>query len=224
MNKWIKLVLVVVMFAILSFVAYFILRLCGITNIKTLKLIIENSKNFGLIVFCLIMTLSLILLCFIPLLDTSLVFLGIFLFGPIKTFIVCVIANFLSSSILFLIGDKFGENIAAKLVGVDELHKAQDLIDTKSKFLLPVLFIIPGIPDESLCLVAGMTKMRYWYLILVSMIYHILETALFCFLGSGIIDWKSVSIIEWFLIVNTLVVDIILLFKFEKFLEKRSKK
>ena len=47
--------------------------------------------------------------------------------------------------------------------------------------MLPILFIIPAIPDEAICLVSGMTKIKYWYLTLVSIIYHSIEIGLFLY-------------------------------------------
>jgi uncharacterized membrane protein YdjX (TVP38/TMEM64 family) len=74
---------------------------------------------------------------------------------------ISVVSVFLSSSLMFLIGNYGGEVLAIKMVGEKSLRKAQDLIDIKSKTLLPMMFMFPIFPDDALCLVAGMTKMRY---------------------------------------------------------------
>ena len=220
MNKWIKILLVILGFAVLSVGIFFILKATGITDISKLKQLIINSKHFSVLVYLLIQTILLVLLCFVPLLNTTLIILGIVLFGPLTTFFVCLTSNFLSSSILFLIGDKFGESLATKLISKEELEQAQDLIDHKSKLLLPLFFVLPGIPDEALCLVAGMTKMKYWYLVTISLIYHALEIGLFCFFGSDLINWGSMSIIDWFVFINVIIIDLYFLFSFEKKIKK----
>lgn len=220
MNKWIKLLLVILGFAVASIAIYFILKAFGITNINKLKEVILDSKQFGVIVYFLILVTLLTLLCFVPLLNTALVIMGIVIFGPLTTFIVCLLSNLCSGTILFFIGDKFGEKIATKFVTKEELEQAQDLIDTKSKILLPIFFILPGLPDEALCLVAGMTKMKYWYLITISLLYHALEIGLFCFFGSGLINWGSLSIIDWIVFINCLIIDLYFLFKLEKKIKK----
>ena len=220
MNKWIKLILVILFFAAISIATYFIFKIFGVTDINKLKEIILASKQYGIIIYFLLLTILLTLLCFVPLLNTALVILGIALFGPLTTFIVCLCANFCSGSILFFIGDKFGESLATKFVSKEELEQAQNLIDTKSKILLPIFFLLPCLPDEALCLVAGMTKMKYWYLIIISLLYHSIEIGLFCFLGSGLIDWTSLSTIDWILLVNVLIIDIYFLFALEKKIKK----
>lgn len=222
MNKWFKILLVIFSFALVSALLYLVLRAFDITSISTLKNLISKSGKYGAIVYTIILIIVLVCFCFVPFINTALAVLGIALFGSKVAFITNVIAVFFSTTILFFIGDKLGEKFARKLVGEKNLNDAQNLIDHKSKFWLPVFFITPGIPDEAICLVAGMTKMKYWYLLLVSMIYHAIEIGLFCFVGSGIIVWSDLSIIDWFLLINILLVDFYLLLKLEKYLERKK--
>lgn len=223
MKKWIKILSVILTFALTSIIIFFTLKAFDLTDLNKIKSLILKSGNWGIIIYIIIQTLLLTLLCFVPLLNTSLTILGIVIFGSKITFITTIIAVFISNSILFIIGDKLGEKFASKLIGKKDLEYTQNLVDHKSKFWLPVFFVIPGIPDEALCLIAGMTKMKYWYLILVSTIYHILEIGLFCFVGSGIINWSSLTIIDWFVLTNMILIDIFLLFKLEKYLNNSKK-
>ena len=216
MKKWIKIIFVILSFATLSVITYFILRAFKLTNINRIRYTIENSGNMAVVVYILISSTLLTLLCFVPLLNTSLAVLSIIMFKPPIAFIACLLATLLANTFLFFIGDKFGEKFASKLISKEELEKTQNLIDSKSKIILPIMFILPGIPDEALCLVAGMTKMKYWYLILISTIYHSIEIGLFCFAGSGLIDWASLSLLDWIMLINLLLIDLSLLFKLEK--------
>lgn len=219
MNKWIKIIFVIVLFAMISVALYFILKAFGITNISTLRRIIENSGSFAVIIYIIMSATLLSTLCFVPLLNESLIALGLILFNTFTAFIACLFATLLANTILFFIGDMFGERIATKLIGKEELDKTQNLIDKKSKILLPILFILPGVPDEALCIVAGMTKIKYWYLILISTIFHSIEIGLVCFLGSGLINWSALTIVDWFVFINVAVIDILFLFKLEKLIK-----
>ena len=224
MKKWLKIILVILTFAAISAALYLILKAFNVTSISTLRNLINSSGKYAVLVYTLILILVLVLFCFVPLLNVALTILGVAIFGSKIAFISNIIAVFFSTTILFFIGDKLGEKFAKKLVGEKSLNEAQNLIDHKSKFWLPVLFIAPGIPDEAICLVAGMTKMKYWYLLLVSLLYHSIEISLCCFVGSGIIDWSALSLIDWILLINIILIDIYFLIKFEKYLEKRLKK
>lgn len=223
MKKWLKILMVVLTFAAISAAVFLILKAFGIANVQTLKNLISSTGNYGVLVYTIILIVVLVALCFVPLLNTALAVLGIALFGSKIAFITNIIAVFFSTTILFFIGDKLGEKFASRLIGKQNLEETQNIIDHKSKFWLPIFFITPGIPDEAICLVAGMTKIKYWYLTLVSMVYHAIEIGIFCFIGSGIINWSTLSIIDWIIIANVLIIDIYFLIKLEKFLDKKSK-
>lgn len=223
MNKWLKIILVILSFAIISALIYIILKTFNITNISTLRSIISKSGKLAYVVYTLILSAALILLCFVPLLNTTLAILGIAMFGAKIAFITNIISVFISTSVLFFLGDKLGEKFASKLIGEKNLEETQNLIDHKSKFWLPILFITPGVPDEAICLIAGMTKMKYWYLILISLIYHSFEIGVFCFFGSGLISWSSLTIVDWLILFNLVIIDLYLLIKLQKYLENKSK-
>lgn len=220
MKKWIKVGLVLLALAGLSVGLYFILRACGVTDIETLREIILSCGAWSWIVFIVLFTLSSTLLCFIP--GTSATFIGvsIVLFGALKGFIISTISVFLSSALMFCIGNFCGEKVAAKLVGKESLEKAQNLLDMKSKMLLPLMFLFPIFPDDALCLVAGMTKMRFWYFAIIVAIFRTIGIATICFLGSGLIKWAELSLIDWFVLINVCVFDIFLIFKYQHKIEK----
>jgi len=223
MNKWLKLSLVLGLFATISIALFFTLKAFNITDLNTLQNIILKSGRWSVIVFVVIQVFMLVCFCFVPVINGALIVMGIIIFGSKIAFVSCLIAICFSSSILFFLGDRFGEKLASKLIGKDELEKVQNLLDCKSKILLPLSFIIPGFPDEAFCIVAGMTKMKYWYFITVNIFCHIIEIGLICFLGSSLISWSTLSVFDWVVVANLIVVDIFLLFKLEKFLTNKTK-
>lgn len=223
MKKWLKLLLVVSFFAIVSIVAYFILRTFGIADISSLKQLIINSGQYGILTFIFIEVLLFILFCFVPVLNTALVVLGCILFGAKTAFFISWLTSIISSIVLFFLGDKFGEKLAVKLIGKDELEHAQDLIDAKSKLLLPIVFSIPIFPDDAICIVAGMTKMKFSFFIIVTIIFRGLDNLLVCFFGSGIIVWSELRTVDWIIIFNLIIIDTYLILKFQKFFENHIK-
>ena len=216
MKKWIKLISIIILFASISLIVYFVLTHYGLTDIDYIRQIINSSREYGLIVFFILITFIPIIFCMIPLVKELMTFLGIILFGPLTIFLICIVSGLLSVSILFLIGDKLGEGFAKKLVGAESLDQAQNLINSKSKILLPILFTIPILPHDAITIVAGMTKLKYWYILLINMIHITIETAMICFFGGGIIDWQALNIIDWIVLINVVIIDIAFLLKLEK--------
>lgn len=223
MKKWLKLSIVILIFAVISFTLFFILKANDLTNIKTLQTFIEAHKEYSLPIYISISLLLSTFLCFVPVMGSALVTLGCILFGPTIGFVSSLLACYVSSTLLFFIGDKLGEKFAIKLIGKSELEKAQNMMDTKSKILLPILLAIPSMPDDAICLVAGMTKMKYRFFAFTCLIFEAIDIAIVCFLSSGLIDWSALRIIDWLIITNLIIIDMYLLARLEKYLENRKK-
>lgn len=220
MKKWIKFGLILLLLAAASVGIYLILRSCGITDVNQLRDLIASCGAWGWIVFIALFTLSTTVLCFVPGISMTFITVSIILFGAMKGFLISSISVFIASTIMFWIGNTVGERAAVKLVGKDSLEKAQNLIDVKSKLLLPLMLLFPVFPDDALCMVAGMTKMKYWYFAIIALICRTVGIATICFLGSGFIDWAALSLVDWFVLVNVVVFDIVLIFKYQNKIEK----
>jgi len=223
MKNWVKILLTILAFAIVSVSAYFILRACGITSIEGLRELITKCGAWGWIVYIVLFITCSSLLCFVPGTSATFIAVAIVLFGAWQAFAISAISVFLSSSLMFLIGNTLGEKVAGKLVGKETLQKAQDLIDTKSKIFLPLMFLFPVFPDDALCMAAGITKMRYWYFAIIVLIFRSIGIATICFLGSSIIKWQELSIIDWFVLINAVIIDIYAVFKISGKIEAKIK-
>lgn len=220
MKKWIKITLFTLCLITLSVGIYFTLKALGITSVEGLRKIVSNFGVWGWLIFILLFVLSSTLLCFIPGTSATFIAVSIILFGAFKGFLISTLSVFLSSSLMFFIGNTFGEKVAIKLVGKDALEKAQNLLDLKSKMLLPLMFLFPIFPDDALCLVAGMTKMKFWYFSIVVAIFRTIGIATICFLGSGLINWSELSLVDWFVLINVCIFDLVLIFKYQNKIEK----
>lgn len=215
-----KIVFLVIIVALISVALFFALRALGVTDRESLQAIIEKCGIWGSVVFVLLFVAVTVLLCFVPATTATFLIVGALIFPPWEAFVLCTIAVFISSSLMFFVGDKLGERAVIRLVGKESLEKAQNLIDVKSKLFLPLMFLFPGFPDDALCMVAGMTKMKYWYFAIIVAICRTFGVATFVFIGSGILPFGELNVIEWFMLINILIFDIVLIFKYSDKIEK----
>lgn len=216
-----KILITLLIVAGISVGAFFLLRSLGITSVESLRELIENCGTWGWIVFIILFITCVNLLCFVPGTSATFIAVSILLFGAWKGFIISTISVFLGSSIMFLLGNTLGEKAAVKIVGKQSLEQAQKLLDVKSKIFLPLMFLFPIFPDDALCLVAGMTKMKYWYFAIIALIFRTVGIATICFLGGGVINWALLSWVEWVCLINLAIFDIYLIFYLSNKLEKK---
>lgn len=227
--KILKLSGAVLVFAGISVGVYFALRALGITSAEGLQHLIEGLGFWTWIVFLLLQVIVTTLLCIIP--GTSMIFIicGCFVFGPLKAAIICSIGVIISSFCMFLIGDKLGEKIVIRLVGKEDLLKAQNLLKNRSVVYLPIMFLFPFFPDDALCMAAGLTNMKYKYFLIIVSIFRpigvIASCVVFYLVGPGgtfldLLGVKNFRLIDWIVIANVLAIDVYFLLKFIKWLEK----
>jgi uncharacterized membrane protein YdjX (TVP38/TMEM64 family) len=216
-----KIIIIVSIIAAISAGIFFILRALGVTNRDELVEIVESTGVWGWLVFFLLEVVCTTLLCFIPGTSATFAIVGVAVFGePWKAFLICSFGVFASSMCMFFIGRVFGEKVALKLVDEASLRKAQNLIDVKSKILLPVMFLFPVFPDDALCMAAGMTKMKYGYFAVITLLFRTAGIATLCFLAGGqIVDWRAFRLVDWFIVINLILFDVYVVYKLSQKLE-----
>ena len=222
MNKWLKWGLVIGVLGVFSYAMYLIIEALGITDLELLQEIVNTTGVWGWVVFITIAVSITTLLCFVPMTSATFIGLSVVLFGPFKGFLISLISIFLSSSLMFLLG-RFGGKLASKLVGEESLNKARELIGMKSITLLPMMFLFPVFPDDALCVVVGMSKMRYWYFALIVFIFRGIGIASIC-LGINFISVSSLTVMDYIILINLIIIDVMFIFKMQPKNRKLNKK
>lgn len=87
--------------------------------------------------------------------------LGHVIFGPFLGFIYNTVGIFIGSLVSFMLARKYGAQFAKIFVSDDTYNKYIPCLDKGKYFerFLAAAFILPGFPDDFLCMVAGLGKM-----------------------------------------------------------------
>lgn len=87
--------------------------------------------------------------------------LGHVVFGPFLGFIYNTVCIFIGSLVSFMLARKYGAQFAKIFVSDDTYNKYIPCLDKGKYFerFLAAAFILPGFPDDFLCMVAGLGKM-----------------------------------------------------------------
>lgn len=208
MKRWIKILLTVVLFIALTVALYFV----GFKG-DWIKPIVESTGFFGYIIYIIIQVVITTLMTFVPATTFTFTLLATGLFGPVIGFIVSAIGCFLSSMLMFFIGDKLGEPFVDWLIGKDIRIKTQERVSGRATVLVPFMLACPFFPDDAICMVSGLTKMKYWYFAICALLCRTIGVGVTAFLGGDILNYSSFSILDWFLFINIIIIDIVLIWK-----------
>ena len=214
-----KSILVVVILAAITVGFYFLFKFLGISDIESLKIILNKNKSISFLIYVLLFILSTVCLAFFPATSLTYITVSIILFGSLNAFILSSISIIIASLILYAFG-YFGANKVIKwCIGEKSLEKSKKLLNSKSYLLLFLMYLFPLFPDDALCVVAGLLKMKFLPYFIIILIGRTVGIATICFIGSGILDFSVLSYIDWFVLVNIILVDLIIIFTYQSKVE-----
>lgn len=163
-KKILQIGIVFTVIILLAVAIYFIFDYFNITDVETLKKIISDCGEYKYIVFLVLQVVLTVLLCFIPASNMSFIALGVLLFGAnYKTFLLCFSGVIISSILMDFLG-RFGlKKVFEKIIGAEDLEKAEKLINKYGKGYIPLFYLFPLFPDDAICCVVGSLKVNFWY-------------------------------------------------------------
>ncbi|MBQ8430884.1 MAG: TVP38/TMEM64 family protein [Clostridia bacterium] len=220
-KKILLILIIVAIISLLSLGIYFLLDKLNITSISNLRRYINKFEDKSWLVFVVAQVLISTPIFIIPFEDELWVTVALLLFSPKLAFVVCAISTIIVSALLYLMGRILGSKVVAKIVGEEELKSVQEKFSVKSKLSLPIMYFIPFFPHDTLCLVAGISKMNFWYFMLITILIRPIETVCLCFLGAELINWSSLSKFDWIVFINLICIDLFMLKKLQVYMEKK---
>ena len=219
-----KVLLLVLCYGLTCVLLYKILQVNGLTDINKIRDCVSNAGCWGYIIFFFTQIIVSTFICILPFEDELLTGIAVILFGSIKGFFIASVNMFITSILQFLMGRYLCAGLIKRLLGDKSIEKYENYLKVKGEIMLPILYLIPLLPHDSLCVLAGMTKMKFWYFSIVTLILRSIEIASICFLTSGIINFSSFEVHDWIFAINIILIDIYLIFKLKKYIENKTNK
>ncbi len=133
------------------------------SSIEEMRDYMQNYGQWAAVVFVLLQFAQVVVL---PIPSTITIGAGTALFGPFLGGVYSWIGIVFGSFVAFIIGRYFGYKVTAWIIGKDTLDKWLKKVKGKSNLLLTFMFLFPFFPDDTLCFVAGVTKMKMPYFII----------------------------------------------------------
>jgi len=215
-GKIMRLILVIIVFAIVCLLGYFILKVTGllqkVNSVDKIRDIVERGGVFSFVIFLLFQILQTTVLQ-IPAIFVTIA--GAVIFGRWPAFILSYIGVMIGSIIMFWIGRKAGKKFLNWLVGKDSA-KTWEKKMSNGKYLYFLMMIFPMFPDDILCVVAGLTNMSFTFFFWTNVLARALGVGCTVFLGSGeIIPYHGWGLIVWAVLIVLIGVLFFLSVKFK---------
>jgi len=197
-----KILGLIFVYILISIGVYLLLKAFGLDSVGKIRDFVSRTGAWSYVVFFVFQVVVSTFVCIIPFEDELLTTAALMLFGPVKGFLIGALNMFVTSSLQFLLGRYLCKDLLVKFIGDKSVEKYQNYMQVKGEIILPVLYAIPLFPHDTLCVLSGMSKMKYWYFAPVTLIMRSIEIASICFLGSGLIDFGALTIMDWIMLIG----------------------
>ena len=164
-------------------------------DFEIIREFILSTKQWGVIIFLILTILQVVLL---PIPAALTIIIGVAIYGPFWSFVLSLIGTYIGSIICFWLGKSFGSKLVAWMIGKENANKYANMLNVKGKWIFVLMLLFPFFPDDTLCLVAGTTKMSWKFFVLSVLLARPFTIAFTSFFGSGeIIPFSGWGLPVW---------------------------
>lgn len=227
-NRNEKLFKIAVYSTILTFIIYciyFILSKFGFlqnVSISTIKEVIKSSGAGGVFAFLGITILQVIVL---PIPSAITILAGSLIFGPTLTFLISTLGIIIGSLIAFILGRVLGKKIIFAIFKREKVNKYSSYLGNNGGWILFLMLLLPFFPDDMLCMLAGITTMKYKKFICITASARAIGVAGLSYFGSGsIIPFRGWGLVIWAIIIATVITVAIVVYTNKNNLKQFIKK
>lgn len=152
----------------------------------------------------------------LPLPEPATLLFGAKMIGDVQAFFIGVFGTVTGISIMFFLSRCGCKKLLSRFRISEKLQVYQDYTREKAVLITGLLFIIPILPDEVICIGAGILKMSYKKLLCVAGLSKIVSVSMICF-SDAIARTVCLSQVE------IIIIEIALLFLGSYVMKQREK-
>ena len=99
------------------------------------------------------------------------------------------------ATIVFWLSRKFGRSLVEKFVKKETLNKLDFILGKRASLILFLIFLIPGLPDDTVCYIAGLTDVPIKKLIVIFAVGRLPAVIVNNYVGAGLTGDGNVAIV-----------------------------
>ena len=108
-------------------------------------------------------------------------------FGPVVALALLMGGMLLGSTCVFLLARHWGRPLATRMVGEATLDRYADIAIANGGFWLFLVFLLPLLPDDAVCVVAGLSRISFRRFLALSLVGRLPGAALSVFASSQLL-------------------------------------
>jgi uncharacterized membrane protein YdjX (TVP38/TMEM64 family) len=127
-------------------------------------------------------------------------------------FVICVLGVWLGGIALFFIGRYGGRRVVYWLFGKEAVEKRLDWVTQKGATALPACFLIPFMPNDMICMVCGMSKLKFWQFLIIIIPFRVIEVLMilsYPYIVDFFVSGRSIQ--DTLMFINIIILDIVLI-------------
>ncbi|UWG46782.1 Membrane protein DegA family [Halanaeroarchaeum sp. HSR-CO] len=156
---------IVVTVVFVALVVLFRARLGVLTDSRAIR---TTVTEFGRLAPLVLIALQAIQVVVAPIPAQALAAVAGYLFGPWCGTLYNMIGITIGSTAAFWLSRRFGRSYVEGVIDETTLAAVDDYVERHGLVSLFVLFLIPGLPDDALCFVGGLTQIPLWKLVVIA--------------------------------------------------------
>ena len=153
----------------------------GLTDPVWLRARIQEYGRFAPFVFTLLQAAQVVLA---PIPGQLIAFVGGYLFGVSRGAVYSLFGAAIGSTIAFLVARRYGRPYVERAITAETLAVFDEIVTHNGRFALFLVFLIPGLPDDAICFMAGITRLPLWQLVVISVVGRVPGYLLMSYAGS----------------------------------------
>ena len=169
--------------AVIATVYYFWPLLAPLGDEDYVRQMVDEAGVFGPVVFALVHALQVIIA---PIPGQVIGLVGGYAFGPVWGTVYAVIGSTLGFAVVLLLARKLGRPFVERFVSPKILTRFDYLTKRAGSMTFFLIFLLPGLPDDLIGFIAGLTKLRLRILLLASAAGRLPGYAVLSMVGSGL--------------------------------------
>jgi len=131
------------------------------------------------------------------------------------------VATAIGCFIVFYLSRRFGRPLAEKMIKKSSLDKFDDLTREKGSLVFFLIFLIPGLPNDIICYIAGLTEIPIKRLMLLVLLGRLPSLVMTNFIGAGLSEDSLIPVL--IVTIITVILLAIILVRRDKILEMINK-